>query len=787
MDNSTPRLAVETFKSLGDKAFFRQSSFGVLMTWIMLIFVIIAIVFVGRLIRSEDQKSQLAQLHQHTELRADAFNMRISSDAERVSQLMAGLSRSDILESDIAELRTRARSLMASRSEILEIFFLKYDGTVLGSFASPTPLGDLSLDKGQKYDRLETTQAIQRSHRNDSVSFSEPYALPLEGSPFVDLVIPYRWHNDEIIIAARISLWMLLRETTMGLDSNQFRISLLHNDLPIVSATTDSKRKTITYQVPLHPLPQGIYLQVSSYAHGLITQNVLFWVISALGIFLILTLVGLIRFNQRQNHIETALRAETALRKAMADSQLSGLRVTDMNGRIVYVTQTFCRMLKYESSSELIGQVPPYSYWPSGEASSRLLEVSDALLQGRLTSSTYEFSPTCADGSRFDALFHITPLRDAEGKQLGWLGSLTDITEIQQAREKLAAAHERFTRVLESMQSAVSVVDPQTNALLFSNTAYDMHFGEKNEGHLTISKALNGRDASQGSFVDVYVEEIERWFAVQERIITWTDRTNVRLQMALDITERRHNDELLAEQQARTEQNSRLVTMGEMASSLAHELNQPLAAISNYAFIVKSLMKKVGVPTEHEMFHSVERIDAQAERAAGIIRRIRSFTKRSDPNMELNSVDHLIEEVMELARLQARRHNAKIEHFIAPDVKNVWCDAIMIEQVLLNLIKNGIEASVIPGQIPTVTMTVYHDAFQNVVFEVADNGSGIADEDKERLFDPFFTTKSSGMGMGLNICRTIVELHHGRLTISDNLNKGTIFTLTLPTKELGNA
>ncbi len=782
MDNSTPRLAVETFKTLGDKAFFRQSSFGVLMTWIMLIFVIIAIVFVGRLIRSEDQKSQLAQLHQHTELRADAFNMRLSSDAERVSQLMSGLSRNDVLERDITELRTRARSLMASRSEILEIFFLRYDGTVLGSFASPTPLGDLSLDKGQKYDRLETSLAIQRSHRNDSVSFSEPYALPLEGSPFVDLVIPYRWNNDEIIVAARISLWMLLRETTKGLDDNQFRISVLHNDLPIVSATTDSKRKTITYQVPLHPLPQGVNLQVSSYAHGLITQNVLFWVISALGIFLVLTLVGLIRFNLRQNHIETALRAETALRKAMADSQLSGLRVTDMNGRIVYANRTFRRMLKYDSPDELIGQMPPYSYWPSGEASFRLRELSDALIQGRLTSASYEFSPVCADGSRFYALLHVTPLRDADGKQLGWLGSLTDISEIQQAQEKLTAAHERFTRVLESMQSAVSVVDPQTDTLLFSNPSYDTYFGATNEGHLTINQALEGINASQGSFVDVYVESFDRWYAVQEKLITWTDRTNVRLQFALDITERRHNEMLLAEQQARSEQNSRLVTMGEMASSLAHELNQPLAAISNYAFIVKSLMKKVGVPTEHEMFHSVERIDAQAERAAGIIRRIRSFTKRSDPNMELNSVTHLIDEVMELARLQARRHSAKIEHFIAPDVKDVWCDAIMIEQVLLNLVKNGIEASIMPGQTPTVTMTIYRDAHQNVVFEVADNGSGIADEDKERLFDPFFTTKSSGMGMGLNICRTIVELHHGRLTISDNLHKGTIFTLTLPTK-----
>ena len=221
--------------------------------------------------------------------------------------------------------------------------------------------------------------------------------------------------------------------------------------------------------------------------------------------------------------------------------------------------------------------------------------------------------------------------------------------------------------------------------------------------------------------------------------------------------------------------------MGEMASSLAHELNQPLTAISNYAYVVASMMKKAGVPEEHEMFYSVSRIEAQAQRAAGIIQRIRSFTKRSEPKMESIPVSNLVKEVMELANIQARRHNAKLQYYLAPDLSNVWCDEIMIEQVLLNLIKNGIEASVgIEGQKPEVSLTIYSDINHHVVFEVADNGTGIDDEHKSQLFDPFFTTKSSGMGMGLNICRTIVELHHGRLTISDNIGRGTIFTLTLP-------
>ena len=353
----------------------------------------------------------------------------------------------------------------------------------------------------------------------------------------------------------------------------------------------------------------------------------------------------------------------------------------------------------------------------------------------------------------------------------------------------MTAAHERFTRVLESMQDAISVVDPQSDILLFSNSVYDSLFGDDSLGHMQAHEELinqlgdKAKDAPDIS-ADIYIEKMDRWFALHERIITWTDRTAVRLQILSDITERRKSENLLAEQQARSEQNSRLVTMGEMASSLAHELNQPLTAISNYAFIVGSMMKKAGVPEEHEMFYSVSRIEAQAQRAAGIIQRIRSFTKRSEPKMESIPVMNLVKEVKELASIQARRHNAKIQYYVAPDLTTVWCDEIMIEQVLLNLIKNGIEASAgIEGQKPEVSLTIYSDINHHVIFEVADNGVGIDDEHKAHLFDPFFTTKISGMGMGLNICRTIVELHHGRLTISDNIGRGTIFTLTLPSEK----
>ncbi|HAW45546.1 MAG TPA: PAS domain-containing sensor histidine kinase, partial [Sutterella sp.] len=251
-----------------------------------------------------------------------------------------------------------------------------------------------------------------------------------------------------------------------------------------------------------------------------------------------------------------------------------------------------------------------------------------------------------------------------------------------------------------------------------------------------------------------------------------------------DVTQRYADQQLIHEQMLQSEKNSRLITMGEMASSLAHELNQPLTAIENYAFVVKGLMRHAGVPDEHEMVMSIDRIKAQAERAAGIISRVRAFTKRSEPKVEVVAIDTIINETWELALIQAKRYQAKLAHYVAPDVETVFCDPILIEQVLLNLIRNGMEAAFeVPHRIPEVTLTIYHDIAKNVIFEVADNGPGIPKELKSRLFDPFYSTKASGMGMGLNICRTIVELHHGRLTIEDNVHTGSIFRLMLPHKK----
>ena len=164
--------------------------FGVIMTWIMLICVIIGLLFIGRVIQSEDQKSQLSQLHQTTELWAETFSVRLNSDLDRLSQLQNALPVNLNFSQGIDRLQHQARDLMQSRREILEINYIDSNNRVVAAFASPLPFGDITFKAGDIYNREGTASAILRTKRTGSSSFSAPYSLPIEGSPFIDLVSP---------------------------------------------------------------------------------------------------------------------------------------------------------------------------------------------------------------------------------------------------------------------------------------------------------------------------------------------------------------------------------------------------------------------------------------------------------------------------------------------------------------------------------------------------------------------------------------------------------------------
>jgi two-component system sensor histidine kinase DctS len=247
----------------------------------------------------------------------------------------------------------------------------------------------------------------------------------------------------------------------------------------------------------------------------------------------------------------------------------------------------------------------------------------------------------------------------------------------------------------------------------------------------------------------------------------------------LDITEQKHARELARQQEERLQATSRLITMGEMASTLAHELNQPLAAIASYNSGCINRLDEAEIDhTELKDIHA--KIGRQARRAGEIIRRVHDFVRRSEPKRESLDLNAVIREATGLIEPDARKRRMTIETDLAPRLPDIPADPVMIEQVIVNLVRNGMDAMRDnPPARRTVRIGTREEGGQLIV-RIADRGTGIDPVSARRLFEPFFTTKAEGMGMGLNICRSIAELHRGRLGFERNPDGGTIFILSLP-------
>ena len=513
---------------------------------------------------------------------------------------------------------------------------------------------------------------------------------------------------------------------------------------------------------------------------------------------------------------QQALQAETAFRRAMEDSMLTGMRVLDMEGRITYVNPAFCHMLGY-AEHELLGATPPFPYWPRETIEENHMRVRE-ILAGLTPPSGLEVHVRRRDGTDLEARMYVSPLIDADGVQSGWMTSMTDITQSKRSRQELAAAQERFTTVLDELDAAVSVcaIDGQGEAtladngpLLFANLHYRQVFGVDAEGHRELSAAQTlieaGVEADSGdadeaaSSSEVFSVRTGRWFEVRTRTIQWVDGSPVRIQVATDITARIATQERERQQEEKVQLTSRLITMGEMASSLAHELNQPLTAISNYSMGTVARVRRniaTGSNTDPvELLAMLQKTSAQAERAGHIIRRIREFVKRSEPRKRRCRIRAIVDDAVSFAEIEASKKRIAIRTRVPIDIDDIDADGILIEQVLLNLIRNGGEAMMEipasqrgPREIVVAVRDVRSEGLTSldgrsadqVEFAVIDRGQGIPPELYEKLFEPFFSTKSEGMGMGLNICRSIVELHRGRLWATPNPGGGTIFRFTLP-------
>jgi len=249
-----------------------------------------------------------------------------------------------------------------------------------------------------------------------------------------------------------------------------------------------------------------------------------------------------------------------------------------------------------------------------------------------------------------------------------------------------------------------------------------------------------------------------------------------------DITQRQESEARLQELQSELVHVSRLTAMGQMASALAHELNQPLLAIVGYMKGSRRLLESGAAERSELLRDAMDKAGDQALRAGQIIRRLREFVGRGDSERRVENVKKLIEEASALALVGTKDQGVRVRFQFDPAVDLVLVDKVQIQQVLLNLLRNAVEAMEASQRRELIISTAASAAAGDddmVAISVVDTGAGIAPELMSQLFQPFVTNKRHGMGVGLSICRTIVEAHGGQITVEPNPAGGTIFRFTL--------
>jgi two-component system sensor kinase FixL len=431
----------------------------------------------------------------------------------------------------------------------------------------------------------------------------------------------------------------------------------------------------------------------------------------------------------------------------------------------------------------------------------------------RLTRSEAVLLIIVAGGIALRATTHglgpLAALPGPGGAELMWLklillvGVITtlllsaSVAEWREARRAVLEKVALLDAVVETSNDAVITIDQRGLVQSFSHAAERLfgyrasevigrnvkmlmppHFAEQHDGYIArylttgekriigIGRVVAGRRRDGTTFpMELSVGET---LVEGQRIFTGFVR---------DLTEIQRAEKRIQEIQAELFHVGRVAEMGQLASSLAHEVNQPLAAIANYAEAARYVLASAPAPPSG-MPDLLDKIEAQSRRAAEIIRRLRGFIEKHDVERSTENINVVIEEALALALVGSRDRALRLHLKLAPDLPPAWIERIHIQQVLVNLVRNARDAMASSPR-REITIEAVRDSDQ-IRISVIDTGPGLADEVATRLFEPFVTTKPDGMGVGLSICKTIIEGHGGRLWHEPNRDGGAIFRFTVP-------
>jgi PAS domain S-box-containing protein len=799
----------------------RQDRFATLGPLVSVLLFLAAIISAFWYLRNEEFEREQESVKRDTEISQQQIRLRLIENQEQLVRIAREIVTRAI---DPKEFLTQAVPFTRERPEITNLIWVNanrdpravYAGTNLRSVAGLS-ISDPGVSMPHEGSDGAPEAAFELAKKQRQSLYSRPFYdsygnavfqihVPLiERSAFTgDLIAEY---SIEALMRRNVPIEVRNRHAISLIDS-QTHTTLASTVIPMPGAAVP--RSAIVHDVPFAPSGSGMVLRGQGYRTSIgLIGNTLFWMVAALSVLTVWMLLGTWRHMGRRLQMQSALVSETNFRRAMENSMLTGMRAMDLEGRITYVNPAFSQMTGF-SEADLVGQRPPFPYWPQTrlEENARLLQQE---LQGRSPAGGIEVKVMRKDASLFDSRMYVSPLIDPKGQQTGWMTSMTNITEAKRIRDQLSASHERFTTVLEGLDAAVSVLSVQQGELLFANRSYRLWFGADAQGHALLAGDDPGMTppAEGDDEVDnfgglptqelteagsdsreVYVEPLQKWFDVRRRYLQWTDGRLTQMLIATDITARRAAETLAASQADKAQMTSRLITMGEMASSVAHELNQPLTAITNYCNGMVTRVNNNAIE-KHDLIAALQKTARQAERAGQIIHRIRAFVKRSEPQRQASSAQAIVDDAVDLAGIELRRRNVSIRTYVAQRLPVLMVDPILIEQVVLNLLKNSAEAidnAHLPPSRRNIELRVVPrntpDEGAVIEFSVTDMGPGLKDEVIERLYEAFFSTKADGLGIGLSLCRSIIESHRGRIKAENLYNGEAIvgcrFSFTLP-------
>ncbi len=507
--------------------------------------------------------------------------------------------------------------------------------------------------------------------------------------------------------------------------------------------------------------------------------------------------------------LSLAMRRERSARRALDDSRQQFQTVVeavseviwevDTEGRYTYVSENVREALGV-SSEQVLGREPLDFVAPTQRA--KEARRVQAATSGLAHFQEFELECTRPDGSTIWLAISGTPVFSSSGEYTGHSGVARNISERKRADQALAASEARYRTLVETTHDLIWSVDKERRfnfinrnaALAILGYQPEEMLGRTPDAFKTPQQAAKDRRTyaavRQGqplvNYETVYRHKDGSYVPMMFNAVLVRDGGgNVigTTGTAQDISERKRREELSRSRQAELAHDHRLGMMGEMATELAHELNQPLAAIMNYAHgCSRRLQHHTGTPAE--VRRAIDKILDQAERADEVIRRMRGFARREQPEHQAVDLNAVIGDALVLLEIEARRFTVTIELDFAATLPPVMADAVQIQQVVLNLARNGMEAmhenDSVSRRLIISTEDIGREAPGQVQVTVRDTGGGLSGLPEGRIFEPFFTTKSEGTGLGLSLCRSIIEAHGGKLQVDGSPGPGAAFVFTLP-------